>query len=316
MDKLQARHHERLKTLTAGHIRLPAAFVLYAFTFLLLFSLPAAALDNIARDYTERVGLTREQITKKLNNPVSNLWRITFRNNYTLLNGDISTKNRASWITRAQIALPIPLTEKFNLVMSPSFPILSAPVPLANGNFNRKGGLGNIKLPIFLATNRQKGLVMGLGPVFDFPSSTDPDLGTGKWSVGPNAAAFYIGKKWVLGAILSQVWSFAGKSSRKDVSAATLQYAAWYIHKSGWQVGLGSPTIVADWEADDDADRWTVPVGLGIGKLLKIPRMPVQIELEASYAVVHPNTFGERWNFRLVIKRVFPALVQNPLFGR
>jgi hypothetical protein len=44
--------------------------------------------------------------------------------------------------------------------------------------------------------------------------------------------------------------------------------------------------------------------------------MPVQVNLEASYAVVHPDTFGERWNFRLNVKRVFPALIQKPLFGR
>jgi hypothetical protein len=32
--------------------------------------------------------------------------------------------------------------------------------------------------------------------------------------------------------------------------------------------------------------------------------------------VVHPDTFGERWNFRLILKPVLPALIQEPIFGR
>jgi hypothetical protein len=32
--------------------------------------------------------------------------------------------------------------------------------------------------------------------------------------------------------------------------------------------------------------------------------------------VVHPNTFGQRWNFRLQLKPVIPALVKQPIFSR
>ncbi len=32
--------------------------------------------------------------------------------------------------------------------------------------------------------------------------------------------------------------------------------------------------------------------------------------------VVHPDTFGQRWNFRLQFKPALPALMQKPLFGR
>jgi hypothetical protein len=78
---------------------------------------------------------------------------------------------------------------------------------------------------------------------------------------------------------------------------------------------MGSPVIVADFEADG-GDVWTVPVSLGVGKTFKIGKMPFQISFEASYAVVHPNTFGQRWNFRLQLKPVIPALVKQPIFSR
>jgi hypothetical protein len=44
--------------------------------------------------------------------------------------------------------------------------------------------------------------------------------------------------------------------------------------------------------------------------------MPFQIGTEFSYAVVHPDTYGERWNFRISLKPVIRGLIQQPLFGR
>jgi hypothetical protein len=57
-------------------------------------------------------------------------------------------------------------------------------------------------------------------------------------------------------------------------------------------------------------------IGLGVGKTIRIGKMPFQMSLEASYAVIHPDTFGERWNFRLILKPVVPSLVKKPLLGR
>jgi hypothetical protein len=37
---------------------------------------------------------------------------------------------------------------------------------------------------------------------------------------------------------------------------------------------------------------------------------------ETSYAVVHPDSFGQRWNFRLTLRPVIPGLIQDPIFGR
>lgn len=68
-----------------------------------------------------------------------------------------------------------------------------------------------------------------------------------------------------------------------------MQYFAWYIHPSRMQFGVGSPTIIADWKANE-GNRRTVPVGLAIGRLLKIPKMPVEVSLEASYSVAHPES--------------------------
>ena len=45
----------------------------------------------------------------------------------------------------------------------------------------------------------------------------------------------------------------------------------------------------------------TLPVGLGVGKTVKIGKMPIKIILEAEYAVIRPDDFGQEWNIVLQI---------------
>jgi len=258
--------------------------------------------------------LSEQDIASELSNPVGTVWNIVFQNNLTLLNGDISSKDRVRWITNFQPVMPVPLTRKWNVIARPILPFISAPVPLANGNFDRQTGLGDFTFQTIFAPNKKSGFIWGVGPLFGFPTATSRGLGSSKWTAGPLALGVYASPSFVAGALITQVWSYAGKSSREDVSAASLQYFAVYITPSAWQFGVGTPIITANWEADDD-DRWTVPIGPSIGKLFNVG-IPLQISLEASYAVIHPDTYGERWNFRLIVKPVIPGLVKKPIFGR
>jgi hypothetical protein len=79
-----------------------------------------------------------------------------------------------------------------------------------------------------------------------------------------------------------------------------------------WQVGM-APNITIDWKADDD-NKLTLPVGLGVGKLFKIGGLPLKLILEAQYAVIHPDDFGQGWNIRCTFTPVLPALTKDPIF--
>lgn len=124
-----------------------------------------------------------------------------------------------------------------------------------------------------------------------------------------------VSRHWVVGGLISHVQSYAGADDRSDVSLTSFRYFATRMLPNRGQAGLGSPTISANWEADSD-DRWTVPIGLGVGKTFRIGKMPFQIGFEASHAVIHPHAFGERWNFRLIPKPVVPSRAERPIFGR
>jgi hypothetical protein len=50
-----------------------------------------------------------------------------------------------------------------------------------------------------------------------------------------------------------------------------------------------SGNILANWKAAS-GDIWTVPVGLGLGKVLKRGRLPIKLELSLQYMPVHPKS--------------------------
>ena len=76
---------------------------------------------------------------------------------------------------------------------------------------------------------------------------------------GPTAVALTVHGPWVLGALVNNVWSFAGDSDRRDVNQMLIQPFVNYNLPDAWYV-VTAPIITADWEAESD-DRWTVPIG-------------------------------------------------------
>ena len=108
---------------------------------------------------------------------------------------------------------------------------------------------------------------------------------------------------WVLGALINNVWSFAGDSDRRDVNQMLLQPFVNYNLPDAWYV-VTAPIITADWEADSD-DRWTVPIGAGVGKIVRLGKLPVNAQASAYYNVVRPDNAAE-WQLRIQIQLLFP----------
>jgi hypothetical protein len=65
------------------------------------------------------------------------------------------------------------------------------------------------------------------------------------------------------------------------------------------------PIITAFWDQDSD-NRWTVPLGGGVGKGFKIGNVPVSANAQAFYNVVTPEATGETWQLRLQAQIFFP----------
>ncbi|HLN28989.1 MAG TPA: hypothetical protein VK395_14675 [Gemmataceae bacterium] len=105
-------------------------------------------------------------------------------------------------------------------------------------------------------------------------------------SAGPSFVAVVL----AAGFLINNLWSFAGDEDRPNVNAMTLQPFFNYNLPEGWYLTT-SPIITANWEADSN-NRWTLPVGGGIGRVLKIGDQPVNAQVNAYYNVVTPDDTG------------------------
>ena len=137
-----------------------------------------------------------------------------------------------------------------------------------------------------------------------FPSATDDLLGQGKWCIGPTAVVVRDQKPWLLGVLASQLWSFAGDDDREDVSQMLIQPFVNYNMPHGWYL-MTAPSFTANWEADSD-NAWAIPLGAGIGKIMKIGDQPININLQAYYNVEHPDE-GPEWQLVFSISLLFPT---------
>jgi hypothetical protein len=248
------------------------------------------------------------ELNRKLTNPVSSIWSISNQfNNYELNNGQWSN----NW--NFQPVLPVSLTKDWNLITRPVMPFYNiVPHETAPHEFNRAAGLGDLTLLELLSPANSGNWVLGTGPTAIFPTATSHFTGQGKWQLGPSMVVGYLTKEFFIGVFPQQWWSIGGEHGRPDTNQMNLQPIATLFFGEGWSLGY-SGNILADWNAPSP-DVWTVPVGLGLGKVVKFGRLPVKIQLAVQYMPVHPRISGQEWNVQVSITPVIPKLVKGVLF--
>src|SRR5262245_6537477 len=223
------------------------------------------------------------ELNRKLTNPVSSLWSITNQfNNFKLSNGHWNN----NW--NFQPVLPVSLTRDVNLITRPVMPFYNiVPHETAPGQFERTAGLGDMILLGLLSPAHSGHWVLGAGPTFIFPTATSKFTGQGKVQAGPGVVAGYLTKEFFLGVFPQQWFSIGGDPDRPDTRTLTLTPIAALFFGEGWDI-FYSGNILANWKASA-GDVWTVPVGVGVGKVVKLGRLPVKFALSLQYMPVHPQ---------------------------
>ncbi len=247
----------------------------------------------LAQDETDLADLA-----KQTQNPVSDLISLPFQKNF---NFDLGPRHDFQYVLNIQPVVPFHVTRDWNLITRTIVPLISQP-ELAPG-VGDLFGLGDIQLSLFLSPEKPGALIWGAGPVVQFPSGTDDSLGTGKWRIGPTAVALTVQGPWVSGALINNLWSFAGDSKRDGVNQMLLQPFVNYNLPRGWYLA-SSPIITANWEATG-GDRWAVPVGDGVGKIFRVGPLPVNSSLAGFANVVRP-TAGPDWTLRFQVQFLLP----------
>lgn len=252
---------------------------------------------------------SHEALAKAAQNPLANMINLPIQSNTYFDVGP--NHNQVASITNIQPVIPTKIGN-YILINRPIIPIMYIP-DLTQGlnqlpnhaKTGSKGGLGDIIYQGFFTSAKPGKLTWGVGPEISIPTATDERLGSGKLSLGPAAVGLYSTGPWLFGGIVNNIWSIAGASNRDHVNKFLLQPFINYNLPGGkgWYL-TSSPIMTANWVAKPD-DRWTVPIGGGIGKIFHIGTQAMNAQLQGFSNVEHPH-FGPDWTLRVQVQFLFP----------
>ena len=237
--------------------------------------------------------MTTEEIAKASQNPLTAMYSLPIQNN-TYFGDDV--RNMAN----IQPVLPFDIGEDWTLVTRTILPVAYNGIDVIPGS---DWGLADTSMTGFFTPKAtgDSGIVWGVGPTLLLPTSTDDKLGAGEWGAGVSAVALAMHGKWVYGGLLSNVWSFTGD---KQVNSMTLQPFVNYNLGDGLFIA-SVPIITANWKADS-SNTWVVPLGLGVGKAMKMGSTPFTAQIHGYYNVVRPDFNDEKWQMRVQVQWLFP----------
>ena len=110
-------------------------------------------------------------------------------------------------------------------------------------------------------------------------------------------------RRWVVGVLAQNTWSFARHGDAPDQNSFLFQPIINYNLDGGWYLS-SVPVITANWEGHS-GDKWAVPLGGGIGRLMRVGKQPVDFKLASYYCVERPDG-GPRWSHQFTVKLLFP----------
>jgi hypothetical protein len=240
-------------------------------------------------------------LAKATQNPVASLISVPLQN-VTDFNIGPFDRDR-NIIIQVQPVIPLPLGQNWNLITRTIGSLVFQPnIAQSNqGTF----GLNDINPSFFLSPANPGKLIWGAGPTFLIPTATDNVLGTGKFSIGPSAVALVQPGKWTLGALVSNLFSVAGPSNRANVNIFTLQYFINYNLKKGYYL-TSAPINTANWNAPS-GNVWLVPVGGGIGRIMRLGFQPVNVSVQAYGNAKRPDNLpSPTWQLKFQIAFLYP----------
>jgi hypothetical protein len=266
-------------------------------TFFVVISLSVAFAGISAAESGDEESQT-EKLAKETQNPIANLISVPFQNNF---NFGIGPNDATQWVLNVQPVIPITLNKDWNLIARIITPIINQPSPAPG--IRSAFGLGDINPTFFLSPANPGKLIWGVGPTLTFPTASDSLIGAGKWSAGPSLVVLTMPGHWVIGALASNQWSFAGWG-KENVDSLLVQPFINYNFSHGWYLTT-SPVITANWLTSSN-DRWTLPLGGGFGKLFRLGKLPINTSLAAYSNVVKPRQGGSDWQLRFQVQFLFP----------
>ena len=236
-----------------------------------------------------------EELAKLKQNPVSGLRQIVFQ---AVVSPEVPVTGKTAGNYSLQPVWPFPLGKDWRLVTYTILPVVQQPGAAGEKTIV---GLGDTLINLFVSPRKAKKVVWGAGPAILLPTRTNAALGSDRLSLGPAGLLFYAKGAWSIGLVVQNGWSLGGTGINK-LNAFGAQYLINYNLRKAWYLYSNS-TISSNWTADQN-NRWTVPVGGGVGKIFMAGKLPLSASLQMFANVVTPSgapTWGANFQFAFLL---------------
>ena len=239
-------------------------------------------------------------IAKAAQNPIAHMISVPFENDFYPHTG---IDKEDEYVLEIKPVVPIALSKDWNLITRTIIPVIQTP-DLAPG-INGTSGLGDIQESLFFSPTKAGpgGIIWGAGPVISAPTATEKIYGTGKMSMGPTLVVLKSQGHWLYGSLAQNLWSVeTGPRNRPAVNQMLLQPFVNYNLPHKWYL-TSSPIVTANWKVD--TGRWVVPVGGGVGKIVRFGKLPVNAYAQVFRNVERPDGTTS-WSARFQMQFLFP----------
>ena len=291
-----------------------------------LLGLPALAFAQPDQD-----AKSLDDIARDLSNPVSAISYIANDFEYRTYQGDLpGAGDQSSEVYLFRPSVGIPLRNGKNILLRAALPIhLSQPKYVAdheyydhlirqradimprNGEFETGHSFqGDYYYDLAYGGVSDNGWITMYGIAGVLGTSKDGSAARNQNLLGPE---FAFGKEtdWgVIGAWLNHMVDVSGSGwVEVDTQLTNAKIFFAYGLGNGWQI-FSNPVITYDWEAVS-GNKLLLPVSVGVSKLTRIGKMPLNLAMDIQNYVVSPDAYGPEWLLRFSVTPVFPNLFQR-----
>jgi hypothetical protein len=119
-----------------------------------------------------------QNLAKDTLNPFAGIIKVPFQ--FTT-GFSIGAYHRAGESLNIEPLVPFALNSDWELIAQPSLNLTYAPSP------NEQFGLQDSQTSLFLTPAKEKTWIWGIGPIFQFPTASSKELGSGRWSANCGA---------------------------------------------------------------------------------------------------------------------------------
>ncbi|MBN9023483.1 MAG: transporter [Rhizobiales bacterium] len=240
-----------------------------------------------------------DELAKQLSNPVANLISVPFQWNAAYGGG---VDDDGQWYTlNIQPVIPISIAPDWNLIVRTIVPVMGREdvSPLDSSEW----GFGNTLQSFFFSPKAPTagGLIWGVGPAINYPTSSDPLFGPSKWGAGPTGVALIQKGPLTAGILANQIWSFEDSGQPGGINAAFMQPFFAYSLGKGWTVNANIQASY-DWTGD----TWTAPMNAGVSKVFSVGGQAMSLYAGGTYYLASPDG-GPEWGFQTTLTFLFPT---------